>query len=108
MLADCRKLADDILKEKHGARYYIGGFKKLFRRQYDYPLDPKKLGGGRLSSMLESIPGVTIRGWYMFSSNKLPEARGDSFVGLADAEWQEFEEDCFSELSEFPCDCFAC
>lgn len=70
-LADCQKLANEIL-QKYPEGYNIGSFRKLFLERYGYHLDVQKLGHQKLASLLQTFPGVKVESTYMVSSSSVP------------------------------------
>ncbi|GAB2278737.1 hypothetical protein Dimus_013413 [Dionaea muscipula] len=59
VLADCRKLVEELLKE-NPAGFNIRCFRRLFIERCGYMLDHEKLGYPKLGSLLQLIPGVKI------------------------------------------------
>ncbi|KAI4365502.1 hypothetical protein MLD38_021482 [Melastoma candidum] len=71
-LDDCQVLVKDILQRDTG-RYYIGSFREEFFDRYGYALDLQSLGYQNLSSLLEDMPGVTVRSPFLFPTKKASE-----------------------------------
>ncbi|KAM0836789.1 hypothetical protein ACQ4PT_062069 [Festuca glaucescens] len=60
VLSDCHKLLKDLLLEhKHG--FNISIFKRQFAQKNGYELDHKKLGYADIESLLQIMPGVTVK-----------------------------------------------
>ncbi|KAK1628655.1 hypothetical protein QYE76_002970 [Lolium multiflorum] len=60
VLSDCHKLLKDLLLEhKHG--FNISIFKLQFAQKNGYELDHKKLGYADIESLLQIMPGVTVK-----------------------------------------------
>ncbi|KAM0905308.1 hypothetical protein ACQ4PT_017484 [Festuca glaucescens] len=60
VLSDCHKLLKDLLLEhKHG--FNISIFKRQFAQKHGYELDHKKLGYADIESLLQIMPGVTVK-----------------------------------------------
>uniref|UniRef100_A0ACD5XZ46 Uncharacterized protein n=1 Tax=Avena sativa TaxID=4498 RepID=A0ACD5XZ46_AVESA len=60
VLSDCHKLLKDLLVEyKHG--FNISIFKRQFSQKHGYELDHKKLGYADIESLLQIMPGVTVK-----------------------------------------------
>lgn len=73
-LADCQVLVKEIIQRNKGG-YYIGSFRKQFFDRYGYALDLQSLGYQNLSSLLEDMPGVTMRSTFLFPSEKTLEGQ---------------------------------
>ncbi|KAL5555756.1 hypothetical protein UlMin_037992 [Ulmus minor] len=76
ILADCRKLVKEILRE-HPEGYNMGLFKNSFLERYGYRLDLQRLGYKKLVLLLQIIPGVKIESCYIIPSDKF-----SNFVNL--------------------------
>lgn len=59
VLADCKKLVDQIVKE-YPEGFNVGGFRKLFLEKYGYPLDLQKLGHEKFATLLKVMPGAVM------------------------------------------------
>ncbi|KAJ8765709.1 hypothetical protein K2173_014831 [Erythroxylum novogranatense] len=71
LLEDCYKLVKEVLRD-YPEGYNIGLFRKSFVDRYGYNIDIEKLGYSKLSSLLQTIPGVYVDSTYMMPSNKVP------------------------------------
>ncbi|CAN6711620.1 unnamed protein product [Malus baccata var. baccata] len=67
ILADCRKLVNELLKE-HPAGYNMGLFRKVFFDRYGYHLDLHMLGYQKLATLLQALPGVKVESSHILPS----------------------------------------
>ncbi|OVA03329.1 OST-HTH/LOTUS domain [Macleaya cordata] len=71
MLTDSQKLVAELLVE-HPEGFNMGTFKDLFLEKYGYSLKCQMLGFQKLSSLLQTMPGVKIEYSYVIPSGKSP------------------------------------
>ncbi|XP_057766118.1 uncharacterized protein LOC130986669 [Salvia miltiorrhiza] len=59
VLADCKKLVDEIVKE-YPEGFNVGGFSKLFLEKYGYAPDLQMLGLEKFTTLLKIMPGAVV------------------------------------------------
>lgn len=85
MLADCQKLASEIVEENPEG-VHISYFNNSFLDRYGYSLDLQKLGYQNLTSLLQIIPGVKIDSVYIYPRNKNSNDLGKEIAPSSDSE----------------------
>lgn len=85
MLADCQKLASEIVEENPEG-VHISYFSNSFLDRYGYSLDLQKLGYQNLTSLLQIIPGVKIDSVYIYPRNKTSHGLGKDIAPSSDSE----------------------
>ncbi|KAJ8544065.1 hypothetical protein K7X08_025683 [Anisodus acutangulus] len=75
VLIDCQKLVDDIVKQ-HPEGFNMKSFRTLFCERYGYLLEVNKLAYGKLSNLLQIMPGIKIESNYIVPSDIVPKSPG--------------------------------
>ncbi|XP_047333934.1 uncharacterized protein LOC124937676 [Impatiens glandulifera] len=94
VLADCQKLADDIVNG-YPDGFQMGSFRKFFILRFGYPLDFQKLGYQNLVTLLQIMPGVKVESNVIYPLNKR-NANGKLSDSLRkdgndiDSQWEDF------------------
>lgn len=89
---DCQKLIDELLKE-HPEGFNMGNFRRMFHDKYGYHLDLHKLGYEKLTTFLQTMPGVTVASTHLIPSHNQKSQNLESKFG-------DTESNSESELSD--------